>query len=334
MMLLRFLSTTFAATFLPLCGAPPPANSLSFDAETHRLEVQTAARKIQTPVPTQKVGGLPLSTTFKGEAKFREIIAKAERENWQSLPIGERTARAAYAMLNVPYENYTLEADDHIEAPIVNLLGMDCWTFYENALGFARMLKYKPGPYRPEDLLHMVEIERYRDGHCDGSYLSRMHHLEEVFFDNQRRGYSENITPRIPGAVRLRREIREMTVSWKSYRYLRNSPELIPAMGRVEAKVSQLPVYHIPKAKARAAEKYLQNGDICAISSNWKYGYTSHVGLIVRIKDRAYFMHATSDRSKGRKTIVDRPITDYLNGSTKHAGFIISRPLDLPASRQ
>jgi hypothetical protein len=32
-------------------------------------------------------------------------------------------------------------------------------------------------------------------------------------------------------------------------------------------------------------------------------------------------------------TIIDRPITDYLNGNSKHAGIIICRPKDLPPSR-
>jgi hypothetical protein len=195
------------------------------------------------------------------------------------------------------------------------------------------MLRYKPAPYTPQDMLHMVELERYRDGRCTGSYLSRMHHLEEVFYDNERRGLAKNITPRIPGAVRLRREIREMTVQWKSYRYLRNSPSLLPEMGRIEARVSKLPVYHIPKKGVRAIEGYLQDGDVVAITTNWKYGYTSHVGLIVKLKGRAYFTHATSDRDKGRMTIIDRPITDYLNGSSKHAGIAVLRPNDLPPSK-
>ena len=276
---------------------------------------------------------LPLSTVFKGRSKFDALVAKAEKENWRSLPIGVRTVKAARAMLGVPYVNYTLEVDNHIENPVVNLLGMDCWTYYENALAFARMLTYKPGPYRPEDMLHMVEIERYRGGRCTGSYLSRMHHLEEVFYDNQRRKIATNITSSLPGAVRLRREIREMTVQWRSYRYLRNNRSLIPEMGKVEARVSRLPVYHVPKSKVRSIESRLQDGDICAITTNWKYGYTSHVGLIVKQKGRAYFAHATSDRSKGRRTIIDRPITDYLYGSSKHAGIAVCRPKDLPGSK-
>ncbi|MFT4177226.1 MAG: DUF1460 domain-containing protein [Luteolibacter sp.] len=284
------------------------------------------------PVPPQQQPRLPLGTVFQGESKFYAIVAKAERENWRKLPIGERTIRVARELVGTPYVNYTLEVHDSIESPVVNFRAMDCWTYYENALAIARMLSYKPGPYKPQDMLQMIEIERYRNGVCTGNYLSRMHHLEEVFHDNQRRGYARNITPRIPGAVRIQREIREMTVQWKAYRYLRSNPSLIEPMGRIEAQVSRLPVYHIPKNKVRNAEKYLQNGDICAITTQSKYGYTSHVGLILRSGDRAYFTHATSDRDKGRMVVIDRPITDYVNARAKHAGIIICRPNDVPPS--
>ncbi|MBC7978973.1 MAG: DUF1460 domain-containing protein [Armatimonadetes bacterium] len=296
-----------------------------------RLQVQSPGR--QASVPPACNHKLPLNTIFKGESKFQAIVAKAEREGWRKIPIGERTVRIAREMVGTPYVGYSLEVDDRIESPVVNMAGMDCWTYYENALAISRMIAFKPGPYKPQDMLHMVEIERYRNGVCNGNYLSRMHHLEEVFHDNQRRGYAANITPRLPGAERISREIKEMTVQWKSYRYLKNNPSLIEPMGRIEAQVSRLPVYHIPKQKVRAAENYLQNGDICAITTHWHNGYTSHVGLIVRLKGRAYFTHATSDRDKGRMTVIDRPITDYLAGSSKHAGIIICRPFDVPPSQ-
>lgn len=286
----------------------------------------------QKPVPPPSSPKLPLTTVFQGESKFHALVAKAERENWRSLPLGERTIRVAREMVGTPYVNYTLEVDDRIESPVVNFKGLDCWTYYENSLAFARMLRFKPAPYKPADLLHMVEIERYRNGVCTGNYLSRMHHLEEVFYDNQRRGYASNITSRIPGAVKIQREIREMTVQWKAYRYLRSNPSLIEPMGKIEQQVSNLPVYHVPKSKVRDAERYLQTGDICAITSNGTFGYTSHVGLIIRLKDRAYFTHATSDHDKGRMVVIDRPISDYLNGGSKHAGIIICRPNDVPLS--
>jgi len=292
------------------------------------VTVVHAQQAVSPPCPQR----LPLDTIFKGEAKFQAIVAKAERENWRNLPLGQRTIRVARELIGTPYVNYTLEIDDRIESPSVNLRGMDCWTYYENALAIARMLRYKPGPYKPQDMLHMIEIERYRNGTCTGGYLSRMHHLEEVFYNNQRRGYAVNITARLPGAVRLQRDIHEMTVQWKSYRYLKSDPSLLGPMGRIEAQVSKLPVYHVPKSKVREAEQYLQDGDICAITSNDATGYTSHVGLIVKLNNRAYFTHATSDHDKGRMTVIDRPITDYVNTGSRHAGIIICRPNDLPRS--
>ena len=296
------------------------------------LALGASVAQAQKAVPPPSSPRLPLSTVFQGESKFQAIVAKAERENWRNLPLGERTVRVARELVGTPYVNYSLEVDDRTESPVANLKGMDCWTYYENSLALARMLRFKPAPYKPEDMLHMVEIERYRNGICTGGYLSRMHHLEEVFYDNQRRGYATNITSRIPGAERMHREIHEMTVQWKAYRYLRSNPSLIVPMGKIEAQVSNLPVYQVPKSKVRGAEKYLQNGDICAITSTDTSGYTSHVGMIVRMGDRAYFTHATSDRDKGRMVIIDRPITDYINAGAKHAGIVICRPNDLPQS--
>ncbi|BCU75933.1 N-acetylmuramoyl-L-alanine amidase-like domain-containing protein [Luteolibacter sp. LG18] len=294
------------------------------------LGLGASARADVLPVPVAP--RLPLDTVFKGQTKFQAIMAKAERENWRALPLGARTVRIGRELVGTPYQHYTLEVDDHIESPVVNLTAMDCWTYYENALAMARLISYKPGPYKPEDLLQMVELERYRGGRCTGEYLSRMHQLEEVFYDNQRRGIAENITPRIPGAEGLSREIHEMTVQWKDYRYLRNNPGLLPGMAAVEARVSKLPVSYVPKSKVLGIEKYLADGDICAITGADKSCYTTHVGLIVRVNGRAYFSHATSDRDKGKMVVIDRPITDYLNGMSKHTGIIVCRPKDLPPS--
>lgn len=280
------------------------------------------------PARAEYQARLPLPTVFKGKDKFDRLVAQAVREDWRALPIGERTARVGKALLGTPYVNYTLEIDDHIESPSANFNGMDCWTFYEISLAFARMLRVKDGDYRPEDLLALIELERYRDGHCTGSFLSRMHFLEEVFANNGARGLSTNPTAQM-GGVRLYRDIHEMTSAWKSYRYLRNNPGLLPEMARIQDRVSALPVYHIPRDRVAAAERYIQTGDIIAITSRDQSGYTSHVGIAVRKADGVHFMHATSRRSAGRKMILDARISDYLKRSSDHYGIIIYRPQDL-----
>jgi len=61
---------------------------------------------------------------------------------------------------------FTLEIDNRVESPSVNFTGLDCWTFFEAALAFARMLDEPETNWTPVQLLHYIEMDRYRDGEC------------------------------------------------------------------------------------------------------------------------------------------------------------------------
>jgi len=272
---------------------------------------------------------LPWPVVFKGEEKFHRLCDVAKRKNWSSLPIGERTATVGKALVGTPYGNYTLEIDDRIESPSVNFDTLDCWTFYEASLAFARMIRNSPSLWSREALLYYIEMERYRDGKCTGNYLSRMHHLEEVFADNERRGLGVNVT-RSLGGVPVRRNIREMQSAWRSYRYLKSDTSLIPGIAQVEARVSALPVTYIPNSRVAGVESKLQNGDVIAIATKDSSGYTSHVGLAVREGATCRYMHATSVRSKGRCCVVDSRISDYLKQKRSNMGIIVFRPGEAP----
>lgn len=89
-------------------------------------------------------------------------------------------------MQGTPYVGLTLEIDDHIESASVNFKGLDCWTFFETALGLARMFGQAKTRYEPSDLLREIEWTRYRGGQCHGNYLDRIHYLDEWFRDNDR----------------------------------------------------------------------------------------------------------------------------------------------------
>ncbi len=88
--------------------------------------------------PTAHTGGLSFDTVFKERDRFESLVARAEP--FKSRPIGERVAAVGRAMCGTPYKGFTLEIDDRIEAPSVNFTGLDCWTFFETSLAFARML--------------------------------------------------------------------------------------------------------------------------------------------------------------------------------------------------
>lgn len=274
---------------------------------------------------------LPWSTVFKGEHQFKLLCEKAWENNWAAKSIGERTTEFGKAICGTPYENYTLELDNRIESPSVNFLGKDCWTFYETSLAMARMVKNPPSLWSREVLLHYVELERYRDGHCDGTYVSRMHHLEEVFYNNEKRGLGKNVTSLL-GGVPLRRQVKYMQTSTaiRNSRYLRNNPSMVPQMAKIEAYISMIPVTFIPSSRVRSIESKLKNGDVIAIVSNWHSAYTSHVGLAKRSGTTCRFMHASSSRDKGRQCLVDVRISQYLREKSSHIGITVFRPDEAP----
>lgn len=270
---------------------------------------------------------LPLTTTFIGKGEFDAIVAKAITQKWAQKPIGERMAFLALELRGVPYVGFTLEIDDRIESPSVNFAGLDCWTFFEIVLGLARMLE-KPKPtYTPHDLLVEVEWTRYRGGKCTGGYLERIHYLNEWYFDNHARGNINDLTTHFGVDIPLKGRLsREMTVLWKSYRYLRRNPELRPKMAKIEAQVNALPVRYIPEAKVKSIEPKLRNGDIIGIVCASQGGVCSHVGLILRptADGAARFMHASSTF---KKVTVDRTISEYLEEHKNAIGILVARPL-------
>lgn len=294
---------------------------------TRRTLLTLAAASLAMPRPAfAGIDHLPLSTAFKGTDRFNAIVAKAVAGNWRALSIGARMGRIAREFMGVPYVGYTLEIDDRIECPSCNCNGLDCWTFFETVLGMARMLERPQPKYTPQHLLQEIQWTRYRAGRCTGGYLERIHFLNEWFMDNTARGNVREITRALGGAKQLTgRESREMTVLWKSYRYLRNNPGLLPEMAKIEAAVTALPVYYIPKAKVAAIESKLAEGDIAGIVTNSQGGVCSHVGLILKDSEgRALLCHASKNF---KKVTVEGTISSYLNTYSSHAGLMIARPL-------
>jgi len=271
-------------------------------------------------------GALPFSTVFKGESRFNELKQQAVARNWAALPLGDRIGAVGRALTGTPYKSFTLEIDDHIEAPSVNFNGLDCWTFFETSLAFARMLERPQSDWTPQTMLHFIELDRYRGGNCDG-YLSRLHYLEDWSYDNQRRGLVKDLT-RSLGGVPASHSAVEMTVNWRSYRYLKNNPSLRSGIRAMENRVSEMPFYHIPKAKVRSIESQLQTGDIITITTHdGRLIGTSHVGLAYRTSDGVlHFMHASAPWNSGR-VILDSRLSEYLYEYSSNAGIMVARPL-------
>jgi hypothetical protein len=270
---------------------------------------------------------LPFGTVFKGVDRFEALVAKADAGNWKALPTGERTATVGKALVGTPYKHYTLEIDDRIEAASVNMNAMDCWTFFEISLAFARMLDEPREQWAPQTMLHYIELDRYRGGKCTGEYLSRLHYLEDWIVDNEKRGLLRDITRGLGGS-KMPHIAREMTVGWRGYRYLVANPSLLPALRKMEERVTAMRVYYVPKSKVGRIEPLLRNGDIvCIVSKDGRWLGTSHVGLALRDSSGVLrFMHASSPRNYN-KVVIDARLSDYLRRYSTHAGIMVARPL-------
>ena len=270
---------------------------------------------------------LPFKTIFKGEPQFHRLVSLAKQNDWKSLEIGDRTAAVGQALLGTRYRSYTLEIDNRIESPSVNFNGLDCWTFFEVSLAFARMLNEPEENWSPENFLHYIEMDRYRGGVCTGEYLSRLHYLEDWLYDNNKRGLVEDLTRKLGGSS-VPHAAREMTVGWRHYRYLAANKSLLGPLARMEADVSSRALYQIPKSRVGKIESKLQSGDIIGIvSRDGRLFSTSHVGLALRTSDGVlHFMHASAPYNYG-KVVVDSRLSAYLNSFRKDSGILVARPL-------
>jgi hypothetical protein len=271
---------------------------------------------------------LPMDVCFKGEERFQTLAGKlkAHADKLRQTPIGERTAYIGRWLVGIPYKGSTLEIHDRVEAASCNLQGLDCWTFFESALAFARMVEEPVENWSPQTLLKYIETDRYWDGKCTGDYLSRLHYLEDWLHDNARRGLVRDLTGAL-GGIGVSNSATEMTKNWKSYRYMRNNPSLRAGIAKLETRLRQTPLTMIPKSKVAAIEPQLQSGDVIGIISRDGSAYgTSHVGLALRKDGVLHFMHASAPRNYG-KVVIDTRLSDYLARFKSHAGILVARPL-------
>ena len=160
----------------------------------------------------------------KGREIFHRILAKALKNKWETLPIGQLMGHVAMEFRGTPYVGFTLELDKDHEICAVDMLGLDCVTFFEDTLDFSRMLKL--GGRTPEAMLQQIEFTRYRGGKMT-DFLSRLHYTTDWLVDNQKKGVIKILAPELPGAEPYTQKVGIMTAHPKNYRQLVAHPEYI-----------------------------------------------------------------------------------------------------------
>jgi hypothetical protein len=263
---------------------------------------------------------------FKGGEVFDRILKKAEKGKWAAMPIGPCMGKIGRELEGTPYVGFTLELSKDHEVCAVNLVGLDCVTFFEDTLDFARMLK--KGGRTPEDLLKEVTFTRYRDGVL-GDFTTRLHYTTDWFVNNEKKGVVKILAPELPGAAPFTQKVGIMSQQPGNYRQLKAHPEMIPRIAEYEKQINSYELKYIPMDKLASVEPLLQTGDIVGVCTTEEGIDIGHTGLIY--KDEAgvaHFFDASSSKNKMRVTLEKGPISKTLNWSDKLTGAMFARPLE------
>ncbi|MFI5237091.1 MAG: N-acetylmuramoyl-L-alanine amidase-like domain-containing protein [Ignavibacteriales bacterium] len=240
-------------------------------------------------------------------------------------PIGDVIAEIGKTFLGTDYLAHGLEKDGD-EQLVINLTGLDCTTFLENALVLARCIKQ--GKIKFEDYMNDLQFIRYRDGVID-EYPSRLHYFSDWIYNNASKGIVEDITKDI-GGEEIKFKVNFMSTHPDSYKQLKSrqgETEFIPIIEKQEKEISCREYYFIPKEKLNAKENLIQNGDLLAITTSVEGLDIGHTGIAVKMDDgRIHLLHAPSENTKVQ--ITEQPLSDYLMKYKRHSGVIVLRVLE------
>lgn len=249
------------------------------------------------------------------KSKFELSIDK----KLSALPINEIVAEIGKSFLDIPYEAFAIERDGE-EQVVIHLEGLDCTTFLENSLVFARCIK--KGKTSFEDYMNELVYIRYRDGVID-RYPSRLHYFSDWIFNNNARGIVNDITKEI-GGEEINFNVGFMSANPDKYKHLREQPEFIPTIKKQEEAINSRTYSYIPKEKVEQIENKIQSGDLIACTTNLKGLDIGHVGIAVKMEDgRIHFMHAPLVGSTVQ--ISKTPLPEYLAAVKKHTGIMVLR---------
>ena len=226
------------------------------------------------------------------------------------------------SFLLTDYVAGTLEINSPNEKLIVNLTGLDCVTFVENCLTFARCLK--KGKTTFDDYKNELEYIRYRDGKLDG-YASRLHYFCDWIYNNEEKGVVKNISSEL--GEEYNKTIDFMSTHAKSYKQL-SDKNVLESIKAVEDSINSRYHYYIPKKNIAKIQDQLQNGDIIATTSSINGLDVTHTGYVYKgVDGGTYFLHASS---KSKEVIIsDNSLADYVGEDSKKTGIMVARPVEI-----
>jgi hypothetical protein len=243
-------------------------------------------------------------------------------KNLQTKPIGDVIVEVGKSFIGTDYVAHTLEVDGD-ERLVINLTGLDCNTFLEYALVFARNIKQ--GKTTFDDYKNELILIRYRGGKID-QYPSRLHYFTDWIYDNSKKAVIKDITKSIGGEL-LKLDLSFMSSHPQYYKHLKENPDFIPIIKQQEEEINKRKYYFIPQEKIADAENKIKDGDLLAFTSTVKGLDVNHVGIAVRLDDgRIHVLHAPN---VGYQVEISKlPLAEYVMEIEKDSGIIVARALE------
>jgi hypothetical protein len=236
-------------------------------------------------------------------------------------PIQEIVVAIAKSFIGTVYAANTIDAPGK-EQLIVNLQTLDCVTFYENSLVFARCIKKNTMNF--EAFKKELQFVRYRGGGIDG-YASRLHYTSDYFFDNEKKSVLKDVTKEL-GGVPWKKNINFMSTHPNSYLQMKNSTANVDKIRDIEDEINARPKYYIPKANVKRIAPQIKDGDIIGITTTIDGLDCSHTGIAVRQNGKLHLLHAPVPGSKVQ--ITELPLWEYLAKVKKDSGIMVARPVE------
>lgn len=248
--------------------------------------------------------------------RLQRELTHLQAQDFSGMSQGEIMAIIGKDFLGTPYVGKTLEIEG--EPLVINLTGLDCTTFLENAVVLSRLSHQ--GRLNQQAFYEELQNLRYRSGNRNG-YLSRLHYFSDWIVENEQKGLITQVSEELGGSP-WQREINFMTEHADLYEYL-DGEDMVSDLSEVEERLSSTGFHYLPKEELADLEGGIQDGDLIAITTSVNGLDIAHVGFAIRVEGRIHLFHASSSLKK--VMISDEPLADYLAGNRTQTGIMVCR---------
>jgi len=225
----------------------------------------------------------------------------------------------ARQLLGTPYVAHTLEAEEEILT--INIHELDCLTFIESLYALTRATL--AGRVSWLDYAAHIENIRYRGGEM-GDYSSRIHYISEWIIDNHVRGNLVEVTPDLPHADYMVKNIDYMTKNPGQYRQLKNDTAMVEKIRRYELRNHRFPYLKRSWLNDKAVKAALRSGDFVSLVTKADGLDVSHNGIIV-VDDKGDPYLLDASMSGGKVMLEPKPLFKFLERSRTNIGIRVFR---------